>query len=272
MRSLQVEVVLDLRAIVVLLGFIRVVIADRWIHRDAVDDVAIRLEEREEPVVVFIAGAADRDAEHTHARVDVVAGGEHEADVVGIDHVAQRVGDLLLAAVRPVVPDADAEIADHREGQLRGRHGGIGIGAKAVVVLRAGLHQRLVLRRPVPALAAGPLLPFYEHLVGVFGIGLKTREPAMVGDLGLRARHRRTGRVVDLDHGRTVGRRLRANRVLSRRMHIFQVVVVDDLPFPPGVGTEIEGTPSDERGFVADRRQIKVGLGMKLRHWIYVPL
>src|ERR1700740_2052243 len=41
----------------------RFVIADARMHGNAVDDVAIRLEEREEPVIVLVAGSAKRDAE-----------------------------------------------------------------------------------------------------------------------------------------------------------------------------------------------------------------
>src|SRR5215204_2217113 len=44
-------------------------------------------------------------------------------------------------------------------------------------------------------------------------------------------------------------------------MHVFQVVIVDDLPVSAGVGTEIESTPSDERGFMTDGGQVNVGLG-----------
>ena len=57
----QVEIVFDLAAIVVVLALVRVVVADGRIDADAVDDVSIRLEEREEPVVVFVAAAADGD-------------------------------------------------------------------------------------------------------------------------------------------------------------------------------------------------------------------
>ena len=39
-------------------------------------------------------------------------------------------------------------------------------------------------------------------------------------------------RIVDLDACRAVRRRLRADRVFARRMHVLQIVVVDDLPLP----------------------------------------
>ena len=78
----QEEVVEHLRAVVAILGLGRVVIADARIDRNAVQQIAIRLIEREEPVVVFVAVIADRQAENAAAGVDVVAGRQHEAHVV----------------------------------------------------------------------------------------------------------------------------------------------------------------------------------------------
>ena len=59
-----------------------VMIADARVDRNAVQQVAIRLVEREEPVIVFVAVIADRQTEETAAGVDVVAGRQDEADVV----------------------------------------------------------------------------------------------------------------------------------------------------------------------------------------------
>ena len=83
-RSRQKEVVHDLIAIVVVLGLAAVVIADARIHRHPIDHVAIRLEVREEPIVVFVAGLADRDPEEAPSRVDVVARRQNEADVLAL--------------------------------------------------------------------------------------------------------------------------------------------------------------------------------------------
>ena len=92
----QKEVVEHLIAIVVILGLRRIVIADARIDRNAVQEIAIRLVEREEPVVVFVAVIADRQPEQALAGIDVVAGRQHEADVVRVDGQLQRVADLAL--------------------------------------------------------------------------------------------------------------------------------------------------------------------------------
>ena len=63
----------------------------------AVDDVAVRLEVREEPVVVFVAGVRGPQQERS-GRVDVVAGRQDEPDVVGVDGALERLRDLELTA------------------------------------------------------------------------------------------------------------------------------------------------------------------------------
>src|SRR5918995_893252 len=108
----QVKVVFDLCAIVALLGLIRIVIADRRIHRNAVDDVAIRLEVREEPVIVFVAGVPRDQTEDAAAGVDVVAGREQQPHILRLDDAAESVANLELPAIRRMMPDADPEIAD----------------------------------------------------------------------------------------------------------------------------------------------------------------
>ena len=195
--------------------------------------------------------------------------------VVSTSRTSSRVDRSGAARRRPAAAarfgesclHADAEVADHRERQASTPARRDRDGCESDCRSAARLDQRLVLRRPVPALAARPLLPFHEHFVGVFGVRRAARRPSS----GSRLRSWRTATVapaavVDLDARRPVGRRLRADRVFPRRMHVFQVVVVDDLPVPLRVGTEIEGTPGDERGFVTDGGQVDVGLGMKLRH------
>ena len=89
----QVHVVHDLVAIVVLLGLLRVVVADRRADRNPIQHVAIRLEVGEEPVVVFVARVPGPQQEAL-LRVDVVAGGDDEPRVVQIDRVHERLRDF----------------------------------------------------------------------------------------------------------------------------------------------------------------------------------
>ena len=53
------------------------------------------------------------------ARIDVVAGRQHEAHVVRVDGRLQRVADLALSLGRTALADADAEVADDGKRERR---------------------------------------------------------------------------------------------------------------------------------------------------------
>ena len=111
----EIEVVHDLPAVVALLGLAGVMVADRRAHRHTVDRIAVRLEEREEPVVVFRAGILGPQQEPLRG-VDVVAGGQDQPDVLGVDGALQREPDFALPLGRRRRPaDAGAEVADDGE-------------------------------------------------------------------------------------------------------------------------------------------------------------
>ena len=112
----QIEVVHQLLAVVVVLGLVGIVVADAGIGRDAVDDVAIRLKEREEPVVVFVAGiGADRQTKQPGAGVDVVSRRDDEPHLVRREHGIHRRGHGPLPACGRLFPDAGAIVAEHHE-------------------------------------------------------------------------------------------------------------------------------------------------------------
>ena len=253
----QIEVVLDLRAVVVLFRLVRVVVPDRREHRHAIDDVAIGLKVGEEPVIVFVAGSADRDAEQPYACIDVVAGREDEPHVGRIDGFAQGVRDFLLPPGRRVTLHADAEVAHHRKRQRRGWQRGIRIGAEPVVIAVSRLDERLVLRRPVPSLAHCPLFVLYEHFVGVLGVGLQSRQPTVIRDFGLRDADERAGCVVHLDTRRPVRSRLRADGILAGRVDVLQIVIVDDLRLAAAGCPEIKRAPCHHARTCASRQADK---------------
>ena len=57
------------------------------------------------------------------AEIDVVAGREHEPDASRVERPLERAGEQELAgAVEAPVDDADAEVAEHGEGDRGPRH------------------------------------------------------------------------------------------------------------------------------------------------------
>ena len=145
------------------------------------------------------------------------------------------------------------------------------MGAEAVVVAGARLHQRLLGGGPVPAFAFGPLRVFDEHAVGVFGVGTQTGDPAMIGRFGLGRGYDGTAGVLHLDARRPIRRRARADGILARRVDVPEVVVVHELGRAMAGDAEIERAPGDERRLVGDGRQIDIRLGVKLRHQASLP-
>ena len=108
----DIEVVFDLATVVVVFGFAGVVITDRRIDADPVEDVPVGLKVREEPVVVFFPSPADRNAEELLAGIDVVAGRQDEPEAVRVDGHPKRIRDLLLPVLPGQLLHADAEVAN----------------------------------------------------------------------------------------------------------------------------------------------------------------
>jgi hypothetical protein len=102
----------------VIFGLVRVVIADARVGRHAVEKVAVRLEKREEPVIVFVTGVrADGQAEQPGPGVDVVASSDDQADVVRLADSVDRRGDRPLPPRRAFLADAGAVVAEADEGE-----------------------------------------------------------------------------------------------------------------------------------------------------------
>ena len=132
-------------SVVAIYGLGGVVVADARVDRNAVQHVAIRLEEREEPVVVLDARGANRHAEDPMARVDVVAGRHDGADVVLLEGKLHRLRDLVLTARRGRAEDAGAVVADDHEGEGAGRFcGRVRVRAEPVVVTPSALPESLL--------------------------------------------------------------------------------------------------------------------------------
>jgi len=225
------------------------VVADAGVHRHAVDHVAIRLEEREEPVVVFIPLRADRQAQDAGARADVVASSEDEPHVVLVEGVLHRFGDLALAARRRGLPDAGAVVAEDHEGERPRRFGRrVGVRAELVDVASAPLHESLrVPGRPIPSFIFGPHLVLDDHLVAIARVGREPGDPAEVRRFGEARRRQRPVHVVDVHARGPVRIRARADALAARRMHVAQIVVVDELPFVARACLEVKRAPGDER-------------------------
>src|SRR5262245_54948173 len=74
----HIEVVVELRPIILRLGLGRVVVPDRGIYRHPVDEVAVRLVESKEPVVVLVTLGANGHAQELLLCIYVVARGYNE--------------------------------------------------------------------------------------------------------------------------------------------------------------------------------------------------
>ena len=227
----QVEVVHHLAAVVAFLGLAGVVVADRRAHRHPVDRVAVGLKEREEPVVVFVAGILGPEQESLR-RVDVVAGRQDQAHVLGVDGALQRQPDLALPFDRRRRPaDARAEVADHRERERRRRAAGsdpAACGTRSCSCRRfaPGPEDR---RIPVPAQAGGPGFVLHPHRVGVARVRLQPGDLDVVALVGHRRGDDRAALVAHFDVRRAVGLRSAADRIAARRVHPLQIVVVHQL-------------------------------------------
>lgn len=131
-------------AVIALLGLVAVVVADRRVHRDAIDDVAVGLVEGEEPVVVLVPAALvteERARQKTRQlvpQVDVVARGQEQARTVLVDRALQRHAHLPLPAGGvTIAANADAVVAEQHEIE-RGSFVRRRVSVKGVVIAPAG--------------------------------------------------------------------------------------------------------------------------------------
>jgi hypothetical protein len=97
-----------LLAIVAVLRLRSVVVADARVHRNPIEHVAVRLKEREEPVIIFVTGGANRNAEDAVPGVDVVASRDDHPDVVLLEGKLHRLRHLELTTGRRRAQDAGA--------------------------------------------------------------------------------------------------------------------------------------------------------------------
>ena len=119
-RSCEKEIINQLLAVVARLGLAGVVVADRRVNRNPVDEVAVRLIKSKKPVVIFIAGRAQGDAEQSPSSINVIAGRKQQPNAPHVNRFIQRRRDLALAAVGPRSPaHADAKISNDRERERR---------------------------------------------------------------------------------------------------------------------------------------------------------
>ena len=167
----QVEVVLQLLPVVAGLGVRAVVVAGGRVEREVVEEVPVRLEEREPPVLVEGAGGVLRTAGPV---VDRVAEADDEPDVDRVGQPLHRAGDRELPRPVGTGGDADAEVAEGEEGH-RVRLRAAGVGPQPLVERPPGGAQRP--RRPVEALPRAPRLAVDEHPVPVGGRGPQPLAP-----------------------------------------------------------------------------------------------
>ena len=203
----QVQVVLQLDPVVGRLLVGPVVVAGRGIERQVVDQVAVRLEVGEPPVVVVGAAVLGRAPGTV---VDRVAERDHEPDVEGVGQPLHRAGHAELApAVLPGV-DADAHVA---EGEERDgvRLVGAGVGAQPEVEgPRRGPQPA---GRPVVAVGRVPRHAVDHHPVAVGGGGGQALHPDVVRVVDDLPGHHVAVAVQHLDRGPAHRRRPRAERL-----------------------------------------------------------
>jgi hypothetical protein len=178
------------------------------------------LEIREEPIVVFVARIGSPQQKSLR-RVDVVAGREHEPDVVRIDRALERLRHFELTALgRGRLPDAGAEIADDsKRKRLNERSLRVGQRPEFIAIHPVSLHQALKRGIPIPSHAAAPQLMFHRDRVGVARVGLESGHRAVVAGIGQRVGDDRSSLVADFDAGRPVCRRPAPDRFAARRVH-----------------------------------------------------
>ena len=103
--------------------------------------------------------------------------------------------------------------------------------AEFVDVVAARLHEPLGLAGdPIPPLAAPPGLAVDQDFVSIPRVGLQSRQPAVIRGFADSGRRQLAAHRVDVDAGRPVGRRPRADAVAARWVHVAQVVILDQLP------------------------------------------
>ena len=251
----QEEVVGQLVAVVRALAVARVVVADGREERDAVEDVSIRLVKAGVPLVVLVARACGV----LMAEVDVVPGRDDQPHPARADRSLQRTRDRQLpGAVGASVHDADAEVAEHGEGDGH-RRVGRRERPEAIVVPAAPGDQRCLLDAPVQQLPFAPGPAVDEHAVAVLGVWLEAGDPEVVVVLGGSPRHHATV-ALDLD-GRVPERlRARADRLRARgRSDGRELLIVDDPPVAVRrIATpEVEAAPGDQRLVVTEAGQVQ---------------
>src|SRR5262245_19422416 len=170
----DVEVIHHLRAVIAILAFARVVIANARIDGNSIENVPIRLVIREEPVVVFLAAAMPEDV----PGVDVVTGRENQAHVVPVDGNPQRLSNLeLLAVVLRRLLDANAEVADDGKTERTGRRTGrIRMRPDAIDIPTATQSEPGAAvggDNPISTLAACPFLAVHGYGICVLRVRLE---------------------------------------------------------------------------------------------------
>src|SRR5687767_2954008 len=104
-----------------------------------------------------------------------------------------------------------------------------------VDVTAAALHQALALAwRPVPSFSLSPYFVVDDHLVPILRVRLQSRHPAEVARLGEARGGKLAVRGVDVDARAAVRRRPGADALAPWRMHVAEVMILDDLPFLRG--------------------------------------
>jgi hypothetical protein len=163
-----------------------VVVPGRGVEREVVDQVSIRLEEGQPPVLVEGAAVVGRAG---GSMVDRVAEADDEPDVVGVGQPLHRARHFKLPVPVHSGGDAHAEVAQRQERDgidvIRGR-----VGAQALVGCPPRGYQ--IVRRPVEALSLPPWLVVDPYPVPIRGGRAQPVHPDVVGLTGDGARRDRS--------------------------------------------------------------------------------
>ena len=249
----QVEVVFDLRAIVPLFCLVGVVVPNRGKHGHAVDHIAIGLEVGEEPVVVFVSAAANRNAQQPRAGVDVVAGGEDQRGRPACRSCGEsRLPPSAVCASASPSSRRRRSRPSPRSSRRRRRaqwdRGSCRTGCRSC---RPPGRARCPARTS-PSARRPPTLRSSRTLCRCIRCRASGRAPSNDSRPRSSPRGKDTRLVVDLDPRRPIGRRQRADGILARRVDVLQILVVDDLPLAAARGAEVERAPGHQCRLVGD--------------------
>ncbi len=110
---------------------------------------------------------------------------------------------------------------------------------------------------PIATITAGPLLTVHRYLIGISGIRLKTRHPAVVGGFSKCRSDHVTFQVHNLNCRFPIWFGRCADGLAPRWMYVIEVVIVDQLEVSFAFShAKVKRSPGNQHRFVSQTREI----------------